>query len=89
MSHPCLVESNSAAKDEQFYETVEVEDTKVPFKLDSGVKATVFLEDLQQPQVQTPTTLEKDKNCTAFLFKAQTEALRRSSVDHQILCCGY
>ena len=42
MSHPCLVESNSVAKDEQFYETVEVEDTKVPFKLDSGVKATVI-----------------------------------------------
>ena len=42
MSHPCLVESNSVAKDEQFYETVEVEDTKFPFKLDSGVKTTVI-----------------------------------------------
>ena len=42
MSHPCLVESNSLAKDEQFYETVEVEDTKVPFKLDSGAKAIVI-----------------------------------------------
>ena len=42
MSHPCLVESNSVAKDEQFYETVEVEDTKVPFKLNSSVKATVI-----------------------------------------------
>ena len=37
-----LVESNSVAEDEQFYETVEVEDTKVQFQLDSAAKANVI-----------------------------------------------
>ena len=36
-----LVESNSVAEDEQFYETVEVEDTKVQFQLDCAAKANV------------------------------------------------
>ena len=36
------VESKSLAGDEQFYETVEVEDTQVLFQLDSGAKANVI-----------------------------------------------
>ena len=36
------VESNSVAEDEQFYETVEVEDTQVRFQLDSGAKANAI-----------------------------------------------
>ena len=36
------VESNSLAEDEQFCETVGVEDTQVRFQLDSGAKANVI-----------------------------------------------
>ena len=36
------VETKHVPEDEQFYETIEVEDTKVRFHLDSGAKANVM-----------------------------------------------
>ena len=37
-----MVESNIVAEDEQFHETVKVENTKVQFQLDSSAKANVI-----------------------------------------------
>ena len=36
------VGSNNVPEDEQFYETVEVQDTKIRFQLDSGAKGNVM-----------------------------------------------
>ena len=52
--------------DEQFHEVIVVEDTEVRFQLDSGTKANVVTEELQQSQAKT--TADKDEHCVDFLL---------------------
>lgn len=89
MSHVSLrthaVESKSEAEDEQFYETVEVEVTRVQFQLNSSAKANVIsFKTYSSLKRRLVPPLRKTRTVTDFLFQAQTEASRRSSVDHSI-----
>ena len=88
MSHASLhthaVESKSVTEDEQFYETVEVEDTQVQFQLNSSAKANVISFKTYSLERRPVPPLRKTRTVTDFLFQAQTEAARRSGVDHSI-----
>ena len=64
------VESNSVAEDEQFYETVEVEDTQVRFHLDRGAKANViFFKTYNSLKRRAVPLLRKTRTVLIFFSK--------------------